>query len=60
MKVFFIYLLLLYYVYGIDLLDKFNDILGSENNEDNLTDSIKILLKRKEESNRNNLKNLGI
>ena len=56
MKLYLINLLLLYNVYSIDLLDKFNDILGIENNEDNLTDSIKNLLIRKEESNKNNLK----
>jgi uncharacterized protein YutD len=38
----------------IDLLDKFDDILG----EDNLTDSIKRMLLNKDENNSSNLSNL--
>ncbi len=38
----------------IDLLDKFDDIIG----EENLTDSIKNMLLNKDESNNSNLNNL--
>ncbi len=54
MKLIFICLLSCYISMTLDLLDKFDEILG----EDNLTESIKSMLLNKDESNTLNLDNL--